>query len=258
MVLTCCFVTDLCKLFIIVVQELRLYFKPASSSGPSATVAGTPETVFGHLREEYTLLRWLSSMVEISLKQMSNISLLKSQMEKMFVFMVALTSPTSRGWVKLKSKRMVDAPLINPAYLEDEADRTAIVDHFRTAREIVHAPPMDEWRSFCINPPPFGCGSPLADPHTKAQEEQDRQSILSHVKAAGSSYYHPVGSCRISSNGDGVVETDLRLKGIHNIRIADASVIPVIPRVPPAATIMMIGARCADFILQDATTPSKL
>lgn len=224
-------------------------------------MVGTPETAFGHLQEEYRVVRWASWALEKSLKQLSKVSLFNSQMRKMFVFMVALTSPKSRGSVRLSSPRMRDTPLIDPAYFTDPEDESSIVDSFRTARKIIHAPAMDEWRGPCINPF-LGIGSPLPESPSSAEEARDRAKILSHCKSAGSSYYHPVGSCKmgkaVENDANSVVDARLKVHGIANLRIADASVIPVIPRVPPAATIMMIAARCVDFVAQDSTTTSKL
>ena len=69
-------------------------------------------------------------------------------------------------------------------------------------------------------------------------------------KVAGT-VYHPAGTCKMGSADDptAVVDPQLRVRGLENIRVADASIFPTMIGVNPNITIMMIGARCAEFLL---------
>lgn len=82
-----------------------------------------------------------------------------------------------------------------------------------------------------------------------------------HVSQLGTSYFHPVGTCPMprkdlqynnnnnnNSKEVAIVDDELRVKGVHNLRIADASVIPAIPSCSTAKICMIIGLRCADLI----------
>jgi len=67
------------------------------------------------------------------------------------------------------------------------------------------------------------------------------------------SYYHPAGSCRMGTGSDTVVDAQLRVHGVAGLRVADASVMPVICNAHPNATVLAIAERAADLI---NSTPS--
>jgi len=73
-----------------------------------------------------------------------------------------------------------------------------------------------------------------------------------HVRRNTSVSYHPVGTCRMGSDADAVVDPQLRLNGVSGVRVADASVIPLLPRANTNATAIMIGERAAEFLRQTA------
>ena len=68
------------------------------------------------------------------------------------------------------------------------------------------------------------------------------------IRAHGEHLYHPVGTARIGPAGEGVVDPELRVHGVENLRVADASVMPKIVRANTNAATIMIGERAADFL----------
>ena len=62
------------------------------------------------------------------------------------------------------------------------------------------------------------------------------------------SYYHPVGTCRMGSGDDAVVDPGLRVRGVAGLRVADASIMPLIPNAHPHATVLAIAERAAALI----------
>ena len=70
-----------------------------------------------------------------------------------------------------------------------------------------------------------------------------RASLRSWIRRVVGSYYHPVGTCRMGPDADAVVDLQLRVRGIDGLRIADASVIPVIPNAPVYATVLAIAEK---------------
>jgi choline dehydrogenase len=61
-------------------------------------------------------------------------------------------------------------------------------------------------------------------------------------------YYHPAGTCRLGSDPDSVVDLELRVRGVTGLRVADASVMPVITNAHPNATVLAIAERAAGLI----------
>jgi len=62
------------------------------------------------------------------------------------------------------------------------------------------------------------------------------------------SYYHPVGTCRMGTDEGAVVDPDLRVRGVAGLRVADASVMPLIPNAHPHATVVAIAERASALI----------
>jgi choline dehydrogenase len=79
------------------------------------------------------------------------------------------------------------------------------------------------------------------------------EALREFVAKAASTYYHPVGTCKMGSDESSVVDHQLRVRGVKGLRVADASIMPNIVSANPNATITMIGAKAAD-LLTGATT----
>jgi choline dehydrogenase len=82
----------------------------------------------------------------------------------------------------------------------------------------------------------------------------DQTTIEAAVRAGSLSYAHHCGTCAMGAGG--VVDQDLRVAGVANLRVADASVLPTIPQVAPSATIQMVGWRAAE-LLRDTLRPTR-
>ena len=73
---------------------------------------------------------------------------------------------------------------------------------------------------------------------------------MSHIRERSETAYHPVGTCRMGSDEFAVVDNELKVRGIQNLRIADASIMPTLVSGNTNAVCMMIGEKCADLILK--------
>jgi choline dehydrogenase len=69
-----------------------------------------------------------------------------------------------------------------------------------------------------------------------------------HIRAWGQTLYHPVGTCRMGSDADAVVDAELRVHGMAGLRVVDASVMPTIPRGHTNAATMMIAEKAARIL----------
>jgi choline dehydrogenase len=150
-----------------------------------------------------------------------------------YTIAAALMQPHSRGTVRLAGAHPDAAPLLDPRYLSDPRDLDALVRGLRIAREIGAAQALAPWRAEEALPGP---------------QAGDDAALRRYAQQALSSYYHPVGTCRIGTDGMSVVDPELRVHGINGLRVADASVMPSIVSGATNATVYAIAERAATLI----------
>jgi choline dehydrogenase-like flavoprotein len=153
---------------------------------------------------------------------------------------VGLVGPASRGTVRLRSTSLGDKPLIDPAYLAEEADVEAMVRGTKLARELASAAAFDPWRGEEVLP---------------GESVQTDAELEDFVRHAAGSYFHPVGTCRMGVGPDAVVDPSLRVRGLEGLRVADASVMPSIVSANTNTAAMIIGERAADLLRGTSPTP---
>ncbi|EDY51663.1 choline oxidase [Streptomyces clavuligerus] len=149
-----------------------------------------------------------------------------------------VTRSRSLGTVRLRTRDFRDKPMVDPRYFTHEHDVRVMLRGLRLAREIVARAPMAEW-----------AGRELAPgPGARSDEE-----LFAYVRETHNTVYHPAGTVRMGAaeDRDAPVDARLRVKGVRGLRVADASVMPVLTTVNPCITTMMIGERCADLIRAD-------
>lgn len=86
----------------------------------------------------------------------------------------------------------------------------------------------------------------LPGPHLQTDEE-----ILKAAGELGTTIFHPVGTCKMGNDSSSVVDSELKVHGIRNLRVVDASVMPTITSGNTNAPTMMIAERAAEFIIND-------
>jgi choline dehydrogenase len=145
-----------------------------------------------------------------------------------------LITPKSRGSLKLRSADPRDKPRILTGSLSEPEDVQALVAGMRKAREIAAAQPLADAVAREIFPGP-GVGD---------SDEELAEDIRRRVELI----YHPVGTCKMGSGGDAVVGPELRVRGVAGLRVADASIMPVIPGGNTNAPAIMVGERASDLI----------
>ena len=154
--------------------------------------------------------------------------------------LVTLVDVHSRGRISLRSADPRHRPLIDPAYLADPADLEALVRGVAMVRRIADAKPMRKmWAAE---------ESPGADLRSDAD-------IRDFVRRDVTTIYHPVGTCSMSGESQldasrlaGVVDTELRVRGVEGLRVVDASVMPTVPRGNTNAPTIAVAERAADMI----------
>jgi choline dehydrogenase len=156
-----------------------------------------------------------------------------------FTIAPALTQPTSCGQVALASADWRDAPVIQPNYLSTDHDLNAIIRAAEAARELGRQSAFDPLREAEIVPGP---------------QATRRQDLIDFARTASASFGHAVGTAKIGTDADAVVDSKLRVHGLRGLRVADASVMPSIISGPGTnAAAYMIGGRAAQFIKSDVS-----
>ncbi|MFH9799854.1 GMC family oxidoreductase [Streptomyces virginiae] len=141
--------------------------------------------------------------------------------------------PVSRGWIRLASADPLAHPLINPNYLGDRWDLERMVQGVKIAREIFATSAFSPWYKQELQPGPGYAGD---------------DELRTFVKQKSESYHHQAGSCRMGIDDLAVVDPELRVHGVRNLRVVDASVMPAVPSGNCHTAIAMIAERAADFL----------
>lgn len=151
-----------------------------------------------------------------------------------FTLMAGLVTPHSRGALTLSGPDLDDAPLIDLAALEDDRDVAALAASVRQCRRIGAQPALAEnWGATEVYPGP----------------EVPDDGIEDWVRRTAITYHHQVGTCRMGSDAEAVVDPLLRVRGIEGLSVIDASVIPTVPTGNTNAPAAMIGELGARFLL---------
>ncbi len=168
----------------------------------------------------------------------------KTQVEKDgFTFHVCQLRPESRGRVGLKSADPFDDPAIFANYLSAEEDRRALREGAKMMRQVASQAALDEFRSEELFP------------GTSVQTDEE---LDAWIRANSETIYHPVGTCRMGTLGDpmAVVDAELRVQGLKNLRVIDASVMPNLVGGNTNAPTIMIAEKASDLILGLAALPA--
>ena len=131
-------------------------------------------------------------------------------------------------------------PLAPPAirfnFLSSDDDFRALIYGARLARKIAAQPALR----------PFVAEEVLPGPQVESDE-----ALVEEIRVRGVSNLHPVGTCRMGRGIDAVVDPRLRVHGIERLRVADASIMPLVPGGNTNAPSIMIGEKCAAMVLED-------
>lgn len=142
--------------------------------------------------------------------------------------------PESRGHIRIKSPDPSVYPAIFANYLADPLDQEVAVAGLKWARKIGEAPALSPYVDHEMDP-----GAAVAG---------DAQ-LLEFARLAGSTIYHPVGTCQMGHGPMAVVDDQLRVRGLEGLRVVDASVMPRLVSGNTNAPTIMIAEKASDMIL---------
>jgi choline dehydrogenase-like flavoprotein len=158
----------------------------------------------------------------------------KPDPRRSLTIMSTLIYPQSRGTFRLASADPTAAPLIDPNYLDEQADIDVLVSGMELIRETMAAKSMFGGVEVEIAPGPAYA---------------TRADLAKEVLNRATTVYHPVGTCRMGVDERAVVDPQLRVRGIAGLRVADASIMPSIVGGNTNAASMMIGEHAATMML---------
>jgi choline dehydrogenase len=158
-----------------------------------------------------------------------------SGIKRMMPVSAHLLEQRSRGRLFLKSADPNELPGIDPRMLEDPEDVKAMVSAMEFIARLVHSEPASEYYGPLFQPGPG--------------EDWGR-----FARSTYDSYHHGIGTCMMgpAANKTVVVDERLRVHGIANLWIGDASIMPTVTHANTNLTAIMIGERLADFIKEHA------
>ncbi|KAI0047950.1 GMC oxidoreductase [Auriscalpium vulgare] len=144
-------------------------------------------------------------------------------------------APTSRGTVKLRSNDPFTPPAVDPNYIAEELDLHVLFQSIKKIREYVQAPAFKpygfkEWGAFA--------------------EAQTDEEIKEYIRSNAVTVWHPTSTAAVSAKGasGGVVDPDLKVKGVRGLRVADASIFPHALSSHPQIPVYIVGERVASII----------
>jgi choline dehydrogenase len=152
--------------------------------------------------------------------------------------------PKSRGRISLSGPDPHAPPLIDPALLSVESDILPLIRAIKLARRILAAPSFSRYQA--TESAPGGA-------------VQTDAEISEFIRASSYTVHHQVGTCRMGTVADAVVDPQLRLRGMQGLRVVDASVIPSIVGGNTNAVVVMIAETASDLIRErPLLAPAKL
>lgn len=148
-----------------------------------------------------------------------------------------LLRPKSRGSVGVLSPDPLAPPVIDPRFFEQEEDLEVLLRGYKESRRILQAGPFQAYGPTEVFP---------------GDKVRDDEALRQYIRENSATIFHPVGTCKMGSDDQAVVDDRLRVRGMEGLRVVDGSIMPTIVGGNTNAPIIMIAEKAADMIKQDA------
>ncbi len=145
------------------------------------------------------------------------------------IFISILVQPKSRGTVSLRSANPQDTPIINPNYLQEQEDVETHVNAVKLARKLMNTKSFAQYYDGEIVPGP----------------DADMEKF---IRENASTIWHPVGTCKMGGDDLSVVDSRLKVHGLEGLRVADASIMPIVTSGNTYAATVMIGEKLVEML----------
>jgi choline dehydrogenase len=148
--------------------------------------------------------------------------------------------PESRGTCHIRSRDPAEQPAIRLNYLSAPRDREVALKAVRQARSLAQARALRRYAPEEVLP-----GATVSDD----------DDLLRAIGDIATTIFHPVGTCRMGSDDNAVVDSTLRVRGLSGLRVVDASIMPTITSGNTASPVVMIAEKAADLIRGERSVP---
>ena len=154
-----------------------------------------------------------------------------------FTIGVTVLQPRSVGSVHIQSRDPLQQAAMDPKYLSHEADAQLFLDGVRLARQVSQRPAL----------------KPLVVRETRPGPAiQDDAAMLDYIRSSVQTSWHQIGTCKMGVDASAVVDPELRVCGIANLRVIDSGICPTIPSSNTNIVSIAIGEKGADLLLETA------
>jgi choline dehydrogenase len=143
-----------------------------------------------------------------------------------------LVAPKSRGTVKLRSANPADRPIVDMQFLSHPDDVAALARSIKIARAVGSSAAM----------------KPFVAREVAPGVELEGEELTNFIRNGATTYWHSSGACRMGKDDKAVVDSQLRVNGVRNLRIADSTIMPRIVAVPTMPACVLIGLRLAEML----------
>ncbi|MBX2825532.1 MAG: choline dehydrogenase [Gammaproteobacteria bacterium] len=141
--------------------------------------------------------------------------------------------PESRGTIRIQSADPSQHPAIRPNYLATAGDRQTMLDGIKLVRQVAKSPAIQAYNR----------REAIPGPEVSSDEDLEK-----YIAEFGNTIFHPAGTCRMGSDSLAVVDQELRVHGVENLRVADASIMPTVLSGNTNAGCIMLGERLAGML----------
>lgn len=151
-----------------------------------------------------------------------------------YLLRIEIVKPHSRGLVRLRSPSPSEPPVIDGRFVSDDNDAQAVVEAIHLIRKLSRTPPLQH----------------LVAAERWPGETTPDTALPAFARANAYSYHHPNGTCKMGPENDpmAVVDGRCRVRGVDRLFVADASIMPSVPRAAINISCMAIGERAADLL----------
>ncbi|GAA99846.1 hypothetical protein E5Q_06549 [Mixia osmundae IAM 14324] len=145
--------------------------------------------------------------------------------------------PEGRGSIRLDTRNIFDAPLIDPAYLSTESDRAMMLYGLKLCRKVIENEQYGAFKSW----------------YRPSFEESTDEQLEEYIRNESETIYHPAGTCQagdFSANPNAVVDHELKVRNVTGLRVCDVSIQPHLIAGHPCASAVLTGEKLAEIIKQ--------